>query len=260
MTAITKIEQSKMSFIDIYKAVHKCSNQEAENFYEVEAFQFRKAIEENKDFAACTDLSVAGVFLEVISNGLSFDKSSRHVYIMSRNVNVGTRETPKWEKRLTYSYAADGIIYLCKSARSIKNCSSPVIVYEGDELKVSNVNGYRSIDHSPAIPRKSNKIWGGYCFITNNDNSREAFWMDVAEVDRLKGFSAKQNKGNANELYTANEGQIDPGFFGTKIVKAALKHYSKKRTVNDNLYDDEVIEYTNEEDIITTESNQPLAF
>ena len=84
--------------------------------------------------------------------------------------------------------------------------------------------------------------------------------MDVAEVDRLKGFSAKQNKGNANELYTANEGQIDPGFFGTKIVKAALKHYSKKRTVNDNLYDDEVIEYTNEEDIITTESNQPLAF
>lgn len=27
MTALTKIEQSKTSFIDIYKAVHKCSRQ-----------------------------------------------------------------------------------------------------------------------------------------------------------------------------------------------------------------------------------------
>lgn len=244
IVALQKIKspESKEKFVSIYQAVHKVDNESAKNFFEVEAFNFKKRIEENDYLKDCTELSIAGVFLEVISNGLSFDKSANHVYLIPRSVKVGD----KWEKRLTYTEAADGLVYLTKSAGSIESASVS-LVYDGDDISVITENNHKIINHKPAIPRASNKIIGGFAIITLNKNGdTDAFWMDVSEVARLMAYSKKSNKsrknpeGKANALYTSGiDGQIDEGFFKTKVLKAALKDYPKKKTLRDAYFDDE---------------------
>ena len=49
---------------------------------------------------------------------------------------------------------------------------------------------------------------------------------------RLSTFSAKQNKGTANSLYTSNGGFIDTGFLENKMIKHAFDAYPKVRTGN----------------------------
>ncbi|MFZ1790429.1 MAG: hypothetical protein WAT92_19060 [Saprospiraceae bacterium] len=72
--------------------------------------------------------------------------------------------------------------------------------------------------------------------------------MSVEEASRLIKFSEKANGGKANALYTSGpDGQIDSGFFSTKIAKAALKNKRKKKTVNDNYFDEEIIEENSSE-------------
>lgn len=243
-TVLAKLESPEIAdrFVTIYRTIHKVSPDEAKNYMEVETFNFKRLIEETPALQKCTELSVAGTFLEVISNGLSFDKSSKHVYLIPRNVNVGTRDAPKWESRLTYSYAADGIIQLTTTAKSIKNCSVPVIVYEGDAIDVQTVDGKSVINHKQSIPRKSNKILGGYCVVTLPEGEKEQFWFDISEIARLANFSAKANKGSANELYSAGEdGQVDVGFLRTKIVKMALKGKRRRQALADNEFNDEEV-------------------
>lgn len=237
LLSIIERPETTEKFTAIYRAVHKCSNEDAANFFEVEKFQFKTLLQSTPALMECDELSIGSTFLEVISNGLSFEKSANHVYLIPRSVKVGDQ----WVKRMTYSYAAPGIIYLCKAAGSIQDCTNPVIVYEGDDIEVRTVNGVLTINHSRAIPQKSKKILGGYCFI-NTGRTREAFWMGIDEIERLIGYSAKANKGNPNELYkSGHDGQIDSGFFATKIVKAALKNYRRKKTVSDNEIDESVV-------------------
>ena len=134
----------------------------------------------------------------------------------------------------------------------------PIIVYEGDFIENEHVNGELNIRHKPAIPRVSNKMLGGYCIVQTKQGLKP-FWMDIKEMDRLKGFSEKNNKvwdnnlktyvtGKANDLYFSGpDGQPDEGFFKTKITKAALKNYPKKKTLQDNQFDDEVLNISDPE-------------
>ena len=239
--------ESKEKFIAVYKAANQVTTEEAQQFFEVEAFNFKRMIQENPAFDKCSQLSIAGVFLDVIANGLTFEKAAKQVYLIPRSVKIGQG----YQTRLTYQEAADGLIHLCKRANSIRHCSSPVIVFECDEIKVKTSNGKINITHSPAIPKTSKVIVGGFCFVTLTNGEVMPFWMGVEEIDRLKVFSAKSNSyydknqgrrvlGKPNALYSSGDGgQIDTGFFQTKIVKAALRRYSKKRVPNESHFDED---------------------
>jgi len=104
MTAIdSKIESAKDKFVKICQAARKVDFETAEQVFEVEKFNFLKSIEEGGEYMqSCTQLSMTGVFLEVVSNGLSFDRAARQVYIIPRSVKVGNR----YEKRLGYQLTA----------------------------------------------------------------------------------------------------------------------------------------------------------
>ena len=56
--------------------------------------------------------------------------------------------------------------------------------------------------------------------------------MMESDWKRLSTFSAKQNKGTANSLYTSNGGHIDTGFLENKMIKHAFDAYPKVRTGN----------------------------
>ena len=260
--ALANIEQPevKEKFVKLFQVANSIkSQQEAANFFEVEVFHFGKIIQETPAFQECSELSVRSTFLEVISNGLSFEKAQRQVYLMPSTVNIGTKDNPVYEKRMGYEIAKNGLVHITTKAGSIKSCSDPVIVYEDDHFEIKTVNNVAKIEHTPKIPRKNHTIIGGYCFITLPDNSIEPFWYDVNNVERLKKYSAKKNSrfnpntkkyedGQANALYTSgNNGQIDEGFFQTKIIKAALKNKPKKFSGTLHAIDDDVKEYPSSE-------------
>jgi recombinational DNA repair protein RecT len=238
-TKISRLEsdQVKEKFAMLLAASHGIKDhQMAASFYEKEKFFFMKLMEENQKLKEATELSQIGTFLDVVSNGLTFEKIQNHVYVMVRNTKVGD----SYEQRMSYEVAKNGAIYLVKKSGAIKDITEPVIVYEGDRIDVETENGILNIKHASAIPRKSNKILGAFCFVITVDNRREGFWFPIDRVERLKTYSAKQNKrwdkaknayveGSPNELYTSGkDGQVDEGFFVTKVVKAAIKNYSKK--------------------------------
>lgn len=239
---LEKIEV-KDRFTSIFKGVHNIqSDERAKDLFEVEKFHFKKMIAENPKLGECSQNSTVGTFLDVISNGLSFEKAQGHIYVMSRNVKTGKKNEQNkdiYEMRMSYEIAKNGVMRMVKRAGSVKDIIDPVIVYEGDTIKIETENGIKKITHSPAIPRASKQMLGAYCFVITSDNRREGFWYPIENIERLKQYSAKQNKtwddskkayveGKANELYTSNGGQIDEGFFLTKVVKAALRNYSKQ--------------------------------
>ena len=256
---LEKIEV-KDRFTSIFKGVHNIqSDERAKDLFEVEKFHFMKLISENPKLGECTQNSTIGTFLDVVSNGLSFEKAQGHVYVMGRNVKTGKKDSAGkdiYEQRMSYEIAKNGVMRMVKRAGSVKDIVDPVIVYKGDEIKVNTTeSGMKHIIHSPAIPRTSNEILGAYCFVITPDNRRDGFWYSIENIDRLKTYSAKQNKyydkdkkalveKGPNELYSSgNDGQIDEGFFLTKVVKAALKNYSKQplgiNRVDDGAYVDE---------------------
>lgn len=218
-------EQAVQKFTTLFKALHKVPEEEAKQMYELEKFHFMKEIQEKNIPQDVTPLSAAGVFLDVVSNGLSFATSAKHVYLMYRSVKNGDG----WEKRLVYSVQPDGKIFQCQKSGAIEYVTKPVMVYEGDDFAPgTNESGNQIIRHTPKFPRQSNKLMAGYVYVVFKGGSREPYWMDMNDVERLKGYSAKNNKNSgANALYTSNNGQIDPGFFGAKLINFALKNVRK---------------------------------
>lgn len=220
-------------FSKIFASKNGVSLAAAEQMYQVEKFNFMSQLADIKE---CTVLSTMKVFLEVVSNGLSFNSTNKHVYLMTRSFRKGEG----WENRLVYQVTADGRISQAVKAGSLKRVSKPVIVYEGDDFRREIINGIDQIKHIPQQNRPEGaRIEGVYTFLTFPSGDREAVFMDTNDIDRLKGYSSKQNKGKANALYTSNNGQIDVGFLQTKAIKHALKNIRRTGTYGSSEIDEE---------------------
>jgi recombinational DNA repair protein RecT len=237
---VRKIEEQKTQekFVELFSSVHKVSKGEANSLYKFEKFHFLNSMEEKGLMEKVTDLSAMGVFLDVVANGLSFSPQAKHVYVMSRSVKASSGS---YEDRLYFQTQPDGKIFQAQKSGSIDYVTNPVIVYEGDEFApcTNELGNQIIIIHKPSVPRKSQKIIAGYVYVVFKGGFREPTWMVKEDIDRLKGFSEKQNgrwdnttkkrvPGNANALYTSGtDGQIDQGFFGAKLINAALKNVRK---------------------------------
>ena len=90
-------------------------------------------------------------------------------------------------------------------------------------------------------PAHQPRLLQHYIRIVRNDNSVDYQWLMQGDIERLKHYSEKANSkwneqtrrrelGNANALYTSNNGGIDPGFLENKMIKHAFDAYPKVRT------------------------------
>jgi hypothetical protein len=239
-----KLQLSRPETVDkfktLYVAVHKSSKDEAAQQYELEKFNFLNEIA-TKGYNDVTQVSAMGVFLDVMSMGLSFNKSLNHVYIMTRSTRLPNGQ---YEKRLVYQVQADGKEFLAQSAGVIKRTTKPVVVYEGDTFEQkTNEQGDMVIVYARDPQKRSQKIVGGFIYITYPDNTKEPFWMEETDIARLMGYSAKQNGSRgANALYSSFNGGIDPGFLKTKLMTHALNHIGKAPIKKTNEVDDDFVE------------------
>ncbi len=211
--AKTLILSSKKRFTEL--ARFQTGNQlSAEAKFEMEQKHFMTLLEQNPSLKNCDKLSLYMSFMIASTNNLSFDPTMKEMYLVPR----GGKAVP--------SIQAMGELKLRLAAGQVKHIDSPVIVMEGDVFKPKlNANGEKVVEWEKLIPNKSTKIVGVFVRIVKMNGSVDYEWMLEDEIERLRGYSERNNKGNANRLYTSHNGGIDPGFLRTKMIKHAFKAY-----------------------------------
>lgn len=230
---VSNPEQAQ-KYVSIIASVNRVDPDQAKGIYLAEVDFFMKAMESDNKLMQTTYESKLGVFVDVITNSLSFSPHLRHVYIESRSVKIKSNPDV-WESRLTFKTSPQGKIFLCQQAGSVDHVTPPEMVYNGDLYEVVTINGVKNIKHQRA--GKSPTIVAGFCYVALPNGTMEGHELTIAEdIERLKGYSNRQNKGKgANLLYTSDNGQIDKGFFGAKLISHSLKWYRSKRIVSSYL-------------------------
>ena len=225
---VLESETVKERFISLHQKLH--NSKSGEMFYEKEKYNFIRIIQASDDLQKCTGFSIYGCFLDVASMNLSMEQTSKPLlYVLFYNRKVGN---DNWEKRATLEVSPYGELALRIRARQLKHADHPIILYKGDYFQPKIKDGVKVVDYTPKIPRDSKIIIGGFIGLTRPDGSKEYFWMLQEEIDRLRNYSNKKNRGSATEdksnaLYSSNDGQIDSGFLEAKILKHAFNTFPK---------------------------------
>ncbi len=229
---IVKQIPTVLQYINILMKVHRMSREEAETIYEKESLYYRKSFMTNDKLYQCTGISLYSAFLEGATNNLSIQPGQKsEAYLESRSTKVKTNGAPDaWVQTANFVITAYGELNLRIRSGQIIRMNNPIILYDGDHFQPkSNERGELTIEYLPAIPRKSKTIFGSYVCIVLPNNGLDFKWLLQDDIERLKGYSLKQNKTSANALYTSNDGGIDPGFLSTKTIKHAMAAYTKLR-------------------------------
>lgn len=221
----------KERFIQIYETLW--GNGEAA--YQRESIHFNKALRDNDNgkLQKATPFSIFTAFIDLAVCGLSLEPGTRALaYLMGRNVNVGSREQPRWEGRCVLTVSAYGELVMRTRAGQIRHADNPVLVYDNDEFSFRDTDGRKSISYTCNLPHTGHNITACYLRITRADGSIDYSVMLPEDWCRLAGYSQKQNRGKANELYGMDANgivHIDPGFLMAKCIKHAFKSYPKVR-------------------------------
>lgn len=223
-------------FIQIYNTLHG----DGEAAYERESVYFNQLLRdsENGKLQNATRFSIFTAFIDLAVCGLSLAPGSRaQCYLLGRNVNVGTKDQPRWEGRCVLTVSGYGELVLRIRAGQIRHADNPILVYEGDEFSFADRDGRKSVNYVAHLPHTGKKILACYLGITRADGSRDYGILFEEDWLRLQAYSLKNNQrrnargevyGNANALYTSGEGEtIDPGFLCAKCIKHAFKTYPK---------------------------------
>jgi recombinational DNA repair protein RecT len=209
-------------FKELYRVIHGIRDPRvSQSFYTAEKFHFLKMISDSKNLQECTKLSLYGVFMDVAVSGLSFDPGMKHLYVVPYNVNVGTKDNPKWEKRASLQISGYGELLLRQLQGQIKYADNPVVVYEGDEFRYGSRNGQVILEHMATIPRTSETIIACYIRLVRHDDSSDYKVMALEDIQRLRKFSKDPN----SKAWTDGLS----GMVIAKTIKHAFKNYPKLR-------------------------------
>jgi recombinational DNA repair protein RecT len=220
---IPDIPEIGKRFRQLYRMIHR--GESADVFYEAEKYHFAKLISENKKLAECTKFSLYGCFLDGAVNGLSFDPSFKHQFLIPQPVNVGTKAAPQWESRATIQISGPGELLLRIKQGHVKYADNPVLVYESDEFAYGTKNDRLFVEHKAIIPRKSTHIIAAYVKIIRADGSIDYKMIDEQDMNRFRNASKQAN----------SPAWVDgiAGMWLAKVIKHAFgKTYPKVRTGN----------------------------
>ncbi len=230
----------KESFINTYSKIHKVSEDEAESVYNREALYYRKSVSADERLKSCTKLSLYSAFLEIAVDGLSIQPGSKsEAYLEGRGTKQGdsTYINTAWLRVTAY-----GELNLRIRSGQIKRMFNPIVVYEGDHFQpTTNDRGELIVEYRPLIPRNSKKIIGCFVRILLPDGTSDYKWLLDDDIERLKKFATTKTRtgSHTNQLYTSENGGIDPGFLEAKTIKHAMRAYTKLRVGENVAMDDE---------------------
>ncbi len=230
---IVENELAKNRFLDIFYQKHTNKNDSKENrseqakiAYENEKFYFLKYIQEHNEIKACTKLSLYACFLDIAFKGITLaDSTEPDCYIIPYSIKTGT---DKWEKRANISLTGFHARNQRIRANQIKYTDPVEVIYKGEKCRIESSPDGIKIYHDIVLPRPSKEILLLYVRIVRPDGSVTFGRLSNDDIERLKGFSAKQNRtsGIPNALYK------DLGFLKSKCLKHAFKSFPKIDLMN----------------------------
>jgi len=208
------------------------TRQDAEAFQSRTSIYFRQAMASEPKLKECTKMSILSCYFDVALEDIDLTPGMKsEAYLSTRSTNVGTKEKPQWVNLMKVAITAWGELAKYIKMGVIKRVANPIVVYENDKFSMQlDDNCDMSVKYEMAFPRKDNaKIVACFVKIFLPDGGTDFKMIDQLEIDRLAGYSKKNNRATSkeNDLYTSNNGQIDPGFLMTKTIKHALKGYGK---------------------------------
>ncbi|MDQ7947663.1 MAG: recombinase RecT [Pedobacter sp.] len=237
-TELVELPFVRDKFIALHNQFHGDNRGEQE--YHLQVFNYKKILAENEKLRMASPLSLYGVFLDINVNQLSLEQGNKpDCYITTRNFKVGENEgKPVYETRAQLQISPYGEVKMRMRSGQIKHADNPIVVYDCDNFKVGlNEKGKLVVKQYDAqVPKPAGaKIIACFVRIERYDGSFEMPYLDLEDIERLKGYSNRSNFGNetsdkSNKLYSSNKGQIDPGFLKAKTLKHAFKSYPKVPT------------------------------
>lgn len=235
-TTLVDQQPIKDSFIDTLVRMHRYSPEDAEATYEREARYYKRLISASDWLKESTGISLCSAFFEVAITGLSLQPGSKSdSYLESRSAEQMVDGQKRWVKVARLVVTAYGELNLRIKSGQIIRMNNPIVIYDGDKFQpCTNDRGELKIDYMPAIPRKTNKIIGVYVSIVLPHNGIDFKWLLEDDITRLANYSKTKTQKDGNALYSANDGQIDPGFLEAKCIKHAMRAYTKLK-VSDNV-------------------------
>lgn len=265
---IVKSEAVKQRFVVIYQNLWADGNEGmAEAVYEREQIAFNRLLTDNEGLQRCSNFSIFTAFIDMAVSGLSLCQGScPQIYLLARNTKAGERydekarrNVPVYESRLTLTVSGYGELVMRERAGQIRHADNPVVVYANDEFSFTDKGDRKSVEYTCHLPHSGQPIVACFMRITRIDGSIDYAVMLQEDWQRLASYSARQNgrwdaqqnrrvAGNANELYSSNNGEIDKGFLIAKCIKHAFKTYPKVRTGKATMFEADIPEKDEEED------------
>ena len=235
-TTLVDQQPIKDSFIDTLIRMHRYSPEDSEATYEREARYFKRLISASDWLKESTGISLCSAFFEVAITGLSLQPGSKSdAYLEARSAEQMIENQKRWVKVARLVVTAYGELNLRIKSGQIIRMNNPIVIYDGDKFQpCTNERGELKVDYLPAIPRKINKIIGVYVCIVLPHNGLDFKWLLDDDITRLANYSKTKTQKEGNALYTANDGQIDPGFLEAKCIKHAMRAYTKLK-VSENV-------------------------
>ena len=246
---IVRQDNVRDKFIQIYEAMWTPSTGvSGEAAYEKEARNFNRLLSEKEDIRKkCNHFSLFTSFRDVAISGLTLDSGTKaQAYLLARSIAVDSYVDERGQKKNRYetqcvlTISGYGELVLRARCGQIRHADNPVIVYEEDTFEFGERNGQKFVNYTCRLPHQSGRIVACFMKITRADGSADYAVMLPEDWARLSNYSARQNtkydyqtkqwvQGKPNALYTAQGGQIDPGFLVAKCIKHAFKTYPKAR-------------------------------
>ena len=236
-------ENVRARFIQIWDTLWGAGSGEAA--YERESLFFNNKLRDDEKLQRATRFSIFTCFIDLAVAGLSLEPGTRALcYLQGRSYCIGKHPNGDniYEGRLTLTISGYGELVMRARAGQIRYADNPVLVYEEDTFSFGDMNGQKVVNYMCNLPHKSNHIIAAFLRITRPDGSLDYAVMLEEDWMRLQRYSLRNNQrydkntksyvGNANPLYTANNGGIDSGFLAAKLIKHAFKTYPKVRIGN----------------------------
>lgn len=234
---VVRDEAVRQQFIRVYDTIW---GEGGERVYEREAINFSRIMREKPSLQLCTPFSVYFAFIDLAVQGLSLEQGTRALaYLTSRSTKVGRDQRGRdiYEQTCNLVISAYGELLLRTRAGQIRYADNPVIVYEGDDFDFGESCGQKFVNLHSRIPRQSTHIIACFLKITRPDGTVDYSVMTEDDWKRLYDYSVKNSTytdkatgtkvSRPNDLYTSNNGSIDPAFLAAKCIKHAFKSYPK---------------------------------
>lgn len=139
----------------------------------------------------CTVPSFLMCVVQAAELGLALD--GRLCHAVAFNVNAGTKQNPRWEKRAQCMPDFKGLVSVAKRSNQIADCDGD-IVCEGDHFRYGMLNGANVFEFTPN-PDKRGKIRGAFARVVMPNGLWSVEYMNLEQLNHIRQKSKAKDSG-----------------------------------------------------------------